>query len=206
MLCYLLVSPHASVILCTNYNLPIYPQKNNSKKHFSFHIIYYKTAKGDKKKKKSASLFSQLFLIKSVTQHQIKAIIFACDHKKQLKNRKGHNCHLGKNWQQNSWCFAPPTWCGRREITPVCHGWYPDPTAVMEQRWQRAKSLHIFCTWTLKGVDIPLLHIVAPDPLLVTWPIQCPEAMRAQCLQWCLLFPLSPWPQCLHWKLHPIEV
>lgn len=49
-----------------------------AKKHFSFHIIYYKTAKEDKKNpQKSASLFSQLFLIKCVTQHQIKAIIFA---------------------------------------------------------------------------------------------------------------------------------
>lgn len=98
-ICYLLVSPHASAVLWTNYNLPIYPQKNNSKKHFSFHIIYYETAKEDnKKKKKSASLFSQLFLIKSVTQHQIKAIIFCfVTAKKQLKNKKGQDCHLGKN-------------------------------------------------------------------------------------------------------------
>lgn len=75
MLWYLLVSPHASAVLWMNYNLPTYPQKKNGKQHFSFHIIWsWNCQRGQKK---SASLFSQLLLIKSLIQHQIKAIIFA---------------------------------------------------------------------------------------------------------------------------------
>lgn len=49
-LCYLMFSPHASVVLWMNYNLTIHPQKKNSKQHFSFHITLLWNCQREQKK------------------------------------------------------------------------------------------------------------------------------------------------------------